>query len=103
MPSGNSNTRTLLRMAQTIEKISAITFRVLDIGASAQFYRNVLGVELLYGGATADRGLCSALLPNHGQTGSYTKKHKFRFADLHGSHLSRENESSLGALGRARI
>jgi catechol 2,3-dioxygenase-like lactoylglutathione lyase family enzyme len=38
------------RMAPTIEKISAITFRVLNMKASVQFYRNVLGMELLYGG-----------------------------------------------------
>jgi catechol-2,3-dioxygenase len=38
------------RMAPTIEKISAITFRVLNIQASVLFYRNVLGMELLYGG-----------------------------------------------------
>jgi catechol 2,3-dioxygenase-like lactoylglutathione lyase family enzyme len=38
------------RMAQAIEKISAITFRVLNMKASLQFYRNVLGMELLYGG-----------------------------------------------------
>jgi catechol 2,3-dioxygenase-like lactoylglutathione lyase family enzyme len=37
-------------MAPTIEKISAITFRVLNMKAWVQFYRNVLGMELLYGG-----------------------------------------------------
>jgi catechol 2,3-dioxygenase-like lactoylglutathione lyase family enzyme len=40
-------------MAPTIEKISAITFRVLNMKASVQFYRNVLGMELLYGGEWA--------------------------------------------------
>src|SRR3981189_200062 len=40
-------------MTPTIEKISAITFRVLNIKASLQFYRNVLGMELLYGGEQA--------------------------------------------------
>ena len=40
-------------MAPTIEKISAITFRVLDMKAAVQFYRNVLGMELLYGGERA--------------------------------------------------
>jgi catechol 2,3-dioxygenase-like lactoylglutathione lyase family enzyme len=34
-------------MAPTIEKISAITFRVLNMEASVRFYRNVLGMELL--------------------------------------------------------
>jgi catechol-2,3-dioxygenase len=41
------------RMAPSIEKISAITFRVLNMKASVQFYRNVLGMELLYGGEQA--------------------------------------------------
>ena len=40
-------------MAPTLEKISAITFRVLNMTASVQFYRNVLGMELLYGGERA--------------------------------------------------
>ena len=37
-------------MAPKIEKISAITFRVLNMKDSVQFSRNVLGMELLYGG-----------------------------------------------------
>jgi catechol 2,3-dioxygenase-like lactoylglutathione lyase family enzyme len=37
-------------MAPTIEKVSAITFRVLNTKASVQFYRNVLGMKLLHGG-----------------------------------------------------
>src|SRR5260370_25251709 len=41
------------RMVPAIEKISAITFRVLNMKASVQFYRNVLGMELLYGGEQA--------------------------------------------------
>src|ERR1700686_3496929 len=41
------------RMAPAIEKISAITFRVLNMQASVLFYRNVLGMELLYGGEQA--------------------------------------------------
>ena len=41
------------RMRPAIEKLSAITFRVLDMKASVQFYRNVLGLELLYGGEQA--------------------------------------------------
>jgi len=40
-------------MAPTIEKISAITFRVSNMKPSVQFYRNVLGMELLYGGEHA--------------------------------------------------
>jgi len=41
------------RMPPTIEKVSAITFRVLNMKASVQFYRNVLGMELIYGGERA--------------------------------------------------
>jgi catechol 2,3-dioxygenase-like lactoylglutathione lyase family enzyme len=36
-----------------VEKISAITFRVVDMGRSVRFYRDVLGMELLYGGEGA--------------------------------------------------
>jgi catechol 2,3-dioxygenase-like lactoylglutathione lyase family enzyme len=48
-----SKFRTLLRMTPTIEKISAITLRVMNMKASVQFYRDVLGMELLYGGERA--------------------------------------------------
>jgi catechol 2,3-dioxygenase-like lactoylglutathione lyase family enzyme len=37
-------------MKPTIERVSAITLRVSNMNASVQFYRNVLGMELLYGG-----------------------------------------------------
>jgi catechol 2,3-dioxygenase-like lactoylglutathione lyase family enzyme len=37
-------------MAPTIEKISAVTFRVANMTESVRFYRDVLGMELLYGG-----------------------------------------------------
>jgi catechol 2,3-dioxygenase-like lactoylglutathione lyase family enzyme len=40
-------------MTPAIEKISAITFRVLNMKASVRFYRNVLGMKLLYGGEQA--------------------------------------------------
>jgi catechol 2,3-dioxygenase-like lactoylglutathione lyase family enzyme len=40
-------------MRATVEKISAITFRVLNMKASVQFYRNQLGMELIYGGEGA--------------------------------------------------
>jgi catechol 2,3-dioxygenase-like lactoylglutathione lyase family enzyme len=33
-----------------VEKISAVTFRVVDMGRSVRFYRDVLGMEMLYGG-----------------------------------------------------
>jgi catechol 2,3-dioxygenase-like lactoylglutathione lyase family enzyme len=37
-------------MAPTIEKISAVTLRVANMTESVRFYRDVLGMELLYGG-----------------------------------------------------
>jgi len=37
-------------MAMRVEKISAVTFRVSNMKASVQFYCDVLGMELLYGG-----------------------------------------------------
>jgi catechol 2,3-dioxygenase-like lactoylglutathione lyase family enzyme len=40
-------------MAPTIEKISAVTFRVANMAESVRFYRDVLGMELLYGGEDA--------------------------------------------------
>jgi catechol 2,3-dioxygenase-like lactoylglutathione lyase family enzyme len=38
------------RMTPTIEKISAITLRVMNMKDSVLFYQNVLGMKLLYGG-----------------------------------------------------
>ena len=40
----------MLHMPPTIEKISAVTFRVVNMTDSVRFYRDVLGMELLYGG-----------------------------------------------------
>ena len=37
-------------MAMTVEKISAVTFRVSNMEASVHFYRDALGMEVLYGG-----------------------------------------------------
>ena len=37
-------------MEMTVEKISAITFRVTNMKDSVQFYRDVLGMEIIYGG-----------------------------------------------------
>jgi len=34
----------------TVEKISAITLRVANMTASVWFYRDVLGMEIIYGG-----------------------------------------------------
>jgi catechol 2,3-dioxygenase-like lactoylglutathione lyase family enzyme len=41
------------RMALRVEKISAVTFWVSDMRASVQFYRDVLGMEIIYGGEDA--------------------------------------------------
>ena len=40
-------------MAPKIETISAVTFRVVNMIESVRFYRDVLGMELLYGGEDA--------------------------------------------------
>jgi catechol 2,3-dioxygenase-like lactoylglutathione lyase family enzyme len=40
-------------MAMTVEQISAVTFRVRDMRTSVQFYRDLLGMELVYGGEDA--------------------------------------------------
>ena len=37
-------------MMPTIERISAVTFRVENMTESVRFYRDVLGMDLLYGG-----------------------------------------------------
>jgi len=36
-------------MALKVERISAVTFRVSNMNASVQFYRDVRGMEVLYG------------------------------------------------------
>ncbi len=41
-------------MKARIEKVSAITLKVAHLEASVRFYREVLGMELLYGGPNAD-------------------------------------------------
>ncbi len=46
-------------MASSIGKISAVTFRVMNMTQSVRFYRDVLGMELLYGGE--DAGFSSLL------------------------------------------
>jgi catechol 2,3-dioxygenase-like lactoylglutathione lyase family enzyme len=37
-------------MTMRVEKISAVTFRVANMAESVRFYRDVLGVEIIYGG-----------------------------------------------------
>ena len=38
-------------MIPRVEKVSAVTFQVTNMPVSVQFYRDVLGMELIYGGA----------------------------------------------------
>lgn len=40
-------------MKPTIEKVSAITLRVSNMKVSLQFYRDVLGMKMLYGGESS--------------------------------------------------
>jgi|SRR4051812_15294912 catechol 2,3-dioxygenase-like lactoylglutathione lyase family enzyme len=40
-------------MLPAIEKVSAVTLRVANMMESVRFYRDVLGLELLYGGEAA--------------------------------------------------
>ena len=37
-------------MAAMVQKISAVTFRVASMAESVRFYRDVLGMEIIYGG-----------------------------------------------------
>jgi catechol 2,3-dioxygenase-like lactoylglutathione lyase family enzyme len=47
-------------MNRAIEKLSAITLEVAQMEASVRFYRDVLGMELVYG--TPQSGFCSLRL-----------------------------------------
>lgn len=49
----------------TVEKISAVTFRVAKMKESVRFYRDVLGMELFYGGENAH---FSSLRANNAQS-----------------------------------
>ena len=53
---------TALAMQASIEKVSAITLNVADMQASVAFYRDVLCLELIYGGA--DSGFSSFRIQN---------------------------------------
>jgi len=37
----------------TVEKISAVTLKVASMPASVRFYRDLLGLEIIYGGEDA--------------------------------------------------
>ncbi len=52
--------RTLLRMALRVEKISAVTLKVASMRKSVRFYKDVLGMEIVYGG---EDGSFSSLRP----------------------------------------
>ena len=52
-------------MAIIVEKISAVTFRVAKMNDSVRFYRDILGMELLYGGENAH---FSSLRANNAQS-----------------------------------
>jgi len=55
------------RMTPTIEKISAITLRVMNMKASVLFYQNALGMEVVYGG---ERASFSSLRANDAESAS---------------------------------
>jgi catechol 2,3-dioxygenase-like lactoylglutathione lyase family enzyme len=68
-------------MTPTIEKISAVTLRVRNMTESVQFYRDVLGIELLFGGE--DAGFSS-----------------LRPSDAHSAILNLEQGDSIPGWGR---
>jgi catechol 2,3-dioxygenase-like lactoylglutathione lyase family enzyme len=41
-------------MVPRVEKISAVTFLVTNMRLSVQFYRDVLGMEVIHGGEESD-------------------------------------------------
>ena len=46
-----------------VEKIAAVTFRVLNMKASVRFYEDVLGMEIVFGG---EKAFFSSLRAKHG-------------------------------------
>jgi catechol 2,3-dioxygenase-like lactoylglutathione lyase family enzyme len=48
----------------TVEKISAVTLKVASMPASVRFYRDLLGLEIIYGGEDA---YFSSLRTKHGK------------------------------------
>jgi catechol 2,3-dioxygenase-like lactoylglutathione lyase family enzyme len=72
-----------------VEKISAVTFRVRKMRASPQFYRDVLGMEVLYGGegsgfSSLRQGNADSAILNleHGETMSGWGRLIFHVADV---------------------
>jgi len=41
-------------MVPRVEKVSAVTFQVTNMQLAVQFYRDVLGMEVIYGGEESD-------------------------------------------------
>lgn len=48
-----------------VARISALTIKVSEMARAVHFYQQVLGLELLYGGATASFSSLRARDPNH--------------------------------------
>jgi len=49
-------------MKATIERLSAVTLKIAEMEKSVQFYQDVLGLEVLYGGSSA--AFTSLRIPN---------------------------------------
>ena len=72
-------------MTSEIEKISAVTFRVVNMTESVRFYKDVLGRELLYGGeSTGFSSLCYAADSRERHLGSVITAHAVHAAPRRG-------------------
>jgi catechol 2,3-dioxygenase-like lactoylglutathione lyase family enzyme len=76
-------------MTVTVEKISAVTLKVASMTNSVRFYRDVLGMEMLYGGegsgfsSLRPRDVDSAILNlEHGETMTRWGRLIFHVADV---------------------
>jgi catechol 2,3-dioxygenase-like lactoylglutathione lyase family enzyme len=58
-------------MKATIEKLSAVTLKVADMQKSVEFYQDVLGLEILYGGPNASEFQSMAALRDCGDGRDY--------------------------------
>jgi catechol 2,3-dioxygenase-like lactoylglutathione lyase family enzyme len=99
-------------MAPTIEKISAVTFRVANMTESVRFYRDLLGMELLYGGEGADfsslraKNAQSAILNlEQGETETQWGRLIFHVTDVDSlrTHLKEGGNSARRILGRTLL
>src|SRR5258708_2680829 len=70
------NVRHSLGGTSMVEKISAVTLRVANMRASVRFYKDVLGLEIIYGGegsyftSLRTKGGDTILNLEHGNVGS---------------------------------